>query len=617
MFWWTEVQKSQSLCVCPMEDEWCNMELWRLRVLSGPNIWAACPVLEASVELNSGRGASPGRNAENISRIISWLPELTSELDPSDESLDLAHVLERLTLQLQIRAGHSVKYAQTRRGNRPGRYRVAVEYQQEAVGRACLQTALDICLAAGRDQPFALAEEQARLQQLAGQLQLGPSTRALVEAARARNIPVDHFHPADGRYLLLGQGSRQRRSLAAQTEESGSLSRLLTLDRQLTRQLLREVGASVLVERPRRGVEHRLLVVEDGVVAALRLEGSAHDRRPPENGRRPDLCERIHPEVAACAVAAVKALRLRVAGVAVVAEDLGRPLEEQGGGIVEIHTDPDLGLPPACWDERLRPVGVAILNTLFPPGCEGRIPVVAIAGSRAREAGRCLAALLTDAGQRVGRASQDGVFLAGRKICLESATSHEKARAVLRNSLVDVAVLETSAVDLLRGGFGCDRCDVVLLTDLPQASENDTPLATDPDDSTEEGEGAFDALFRALAAHGRAVLNMDDPPLLRPLLPSAERIVWFSADGDNPRLADHRAAGGTAVFLCADSLVVARGGEEQRLPFGGRPVEREPHEHLALLAALAGAMAMNLCGDEKPAARTPARQKREPSLVAV
>lgn len=237
----------------------------------------------------------------------------------------------------------------------------------------------------------------------------------------------------------------------------------------------------------------------------------------------------------------------------------------------------------------------------FPHDREGRIPIFAVAGDRARDAGRRLAALLTDAGYRVGRASRDGIFLAGLKLHLEDVTAGERARAVLDNSFVEAAILECDGHEPFREGFGCDRIDVALLT------------GADSDDSVEE----WNAMLPLLGSEGRAVLNADDPSSCGSALPIQDRLVWFARTGDNAYLSSHRAAGGTAVFLCADSLVVARGAEELRLPFGGRPVEREPREQLALLAALAGAMALNLCGDEKPSTPAPANAALEAALSTV
>lgn len=704
------------------------MELWRLRVLRGPNVWAVCPVLEIGIDLRVWTDAPRHRSLHAIEQVRTWLPALENGERPGC----WACTLERLLLHLQVLAGNPVRFRALRSVDRPQRYRIAVEYHEEAVVRACLQTALALCRAAWEAKSFAIGEELARLRALADEQRLGPSTLALVEAARARDIPVDHFNPDDGRYLILGQGARQHRSLAAETDDISALARSITTDKHLTKQLLREAGVPipcgrpvadaeeawkaaqelglpvavkpqdrdmavgvglnlrtraqvlaayqaarqrseyVLVERYVAGAEHRVLVVEDRVVAVALIEpphvvgdgvstvaelvaamnrdprrgdaysaplrrlqldaasqemlaeqGYAIDAVPPRGKRVTlrcqlphldhggwvrDVTEKIHPETAACVVAAAQALRVRVAGVDVVAHDIARPLEEQGGAVVEVNTGPGLGLHTAPLNDSPRPVGAAIVASLFPPGENGRIPVIAIVGSRARETGRCLAGLLTDAGYCVGRSSDEGVFLAGRKINLPDATAHEKIRTVLRNNRVDVAVLECDAFDLVREGLGCDRCQVVLATDAPEG-----------EDLAENVEEGWFALFHALASDGKLVLNADDPPLFPAAAPSETSIVWFARHGDNARLSAHRAAGGTAVFLHGDSLAIARGVEEQRLPFGGRPTERDANEQLALLTALAAAMALNPCGDEElhPRPRMPVSAAPMPMLAPV
>jgi cyanophycin synthetase len=715
------------------------MDLWRLWVLRGPNVWAACPVVEVGLDLTAWTGQPCQQSAASLERLRTWLPSFVPDPACAEEAGCLARLLPRLVVHLQVLAGNAVRFCAIRAAEQKHRFRVAFEYEAEPVGRGCLQTALALGRAAWEGRPYAIDEELARLRHLAEDQQLGPSTLAIVEAARARQIPVHHFNPEDGRYLRLGQGARQRRTLASETDDISALARSVSTDKHLTKLLLREAGvpvpvgrpvadaedawkaacelglpvtvkpqdrdmalgvrvnlrtreqvlaayeaaraksASVLVERFFPGTEHRVLVVEDRVAAVTRIEaphvvgdgvscvadlveaanrdprrGDAYPaplrrlkldavaievlaaqgyspqsipppgervllrRDPPHldhGGWLRDVTDDIHPETAACAVAAAQALRIRVAGVDVVAQDIARPLEEQGGGIVEVNTGPGLGLHTAPWNDRPRPVGAAIVAGMFPPGSDGRIPVLAVTGSRAPAAGRCLAALLTDAGLRAGRASRDGVFIAGRKLNLEGATAFEKARAVLHNVLVDVAVLECDGRDLLRHGFACDRCDVVLVTDALGLEESGAH--ENAEESDEEAAGAWIALLHALAPDGKAVLNADDPPRPGSLLPSADRLLWFAPTGDNAQLSSHRAAGGTAVFLSADSLVVARGVEEQRLAFGGRPVERDPREQGAVLAALAGAMSLNQCGDEKPIAPAPVTESVTATLSAV
>src|SRR5437763_5614815 len=200
------------------------MKLSRVGVLRGPNAWAACPILEVDLDLGDWADLPSDRLVEVAERVAAWLPALA--LSPAragggngtngarKDALNLARVFQRIAVRLQVRAGNAVQFGETRPLARPGHYRIAIEYQEEPVGRACVQTALDVCRAACEGRPYPIDEELRRLRDLADGERLGPSTLAIVRAAQARGIPVDLLNPDDGRYLQLGHGIHQRRTLA-------------------------------------------------------------------------------------------------------------------------------------------------------------------------------------------------------------------------------------------------------------------------------------------------------------------------------------------------------------------------------------------------------------------
>lgn len=49
----------------------------------------------------------------------------------------------------------------------------------------------------------------------------------------------------------------------------------------------------------------------------------------------------VHPELASTAVAAAQMVGLDICGVDVMCDSVLHPLEEQGGGIVEVNAAPD------------------------------------------------------------------------------------------------------------------------------------------------------------------------------------------------------------------------------------------------------------------------------------
>ena len=189
-----------SLDSLTMEITSLKMEIISLRVLRGPNQWASFPVLEARVDLGRLEDfpshTLPGFN----DRIMAWLPSMIEHRCSIGErggfferlrtGTWMGHVLEHVTLELQALAGTPVGYGRAREANARGVYNVVIEYREEAFGIECLHTAHRLITAAIHNTPFDIAEEIKRLKQVLLNVQLGPSTRSIVEAAAARGIPA-------------------------------------------------------------------------------------------------------------------------------------------------------------------------------------------------------------------------------------------------------------------------------------------------------------------------------------------------------------------------------------------------------------------------------------------
>jgi cyanophycin synthetase len=188
-------------------------------------------------------------------------------------------------------------------------------------------------------------------------------------------------------------------------------------------------------------------------------------RNPPyfkNGGRLVDWTDTIHPSVAAHSIAAAQMMQIPVAGLDVVAVDITRPLEEQGGVIVEINAGPGLWLHLAPWADTPRPVGDAIVECLF-AGKTGRVPVIALVGDADGSIEGELTRLLTASGRRVGVAGNTEMAVDGRRWPMPPGTPQQRAYVLFRNPAVDVAIFRTDPDELLTHGFANDRCDVALL----------------------------------------------------------------------------------------------------------------------------------------------------------
>lgn len=235
-----------------------DLDIREILILRGPNIWANYPVLEAWVDLGALKNASseelPGFNE----RLKEWLPGLVEHrcsegarggfFKRLDRGTYPAHILEHVTLELQTCAGHKLGYGKARHTCVDGLYKVVVRYQDEAVAQACLRAGRELLLAAYADWPFDVARAIEKLKDVMDTNALGPSTQAIVDAARERSIPWRRLQ--EGRSLIqLGHGVHQRRIWTAETDRSGAIAEYIAQDKDLTRSTLRKAGVPVPVGR--------------------------------------------------------------------------------------------------------------------------------------------------------------------------------------------------------------------------------------------------------------------------------------------------------------------------------------------------------------------------------
>ncbi len=233
------------------------MEFRKVLALRGPNIWANFPVLEAWVDLgdlDKPSTAFPGFN----DRLMAWMPTMIEHrcsigrrggfFQRLQDGTYLGHILEHVTLELQTLAGTEVGFGKARESSETGVYKVVVEYVEETLGRECLAVARELCMAAVFDRPFDVAGQIERLRNLAQEVCLGPSTRAIVESAQAKGVPFRRLNTDS--LVLFGHGRKQRRIQAAETDQTSAIAEAIAQDKEMTRTLLQAVGVPTPCGRP-------------------------------------------------------------------------------------------------------------------------------------------------------------------------------------------------------------------------------------------------------------------------------------------------------------------------------------------------------------------------------
>ncbi|UOD30675.1 cyanophycin synthetase [Massilia violaceinigra] len=288
-------------------------------------------------------------------------------------------------------------------------------------------------------------------------------------------------------------------------------------------------------------------------------------------GAASDVTDDVHPEVAARAIAAAHMVGLDICGVDLVCDSVLKPIEEQNGGIVEVNAAPGLRMHLSPSFGKGRPVGEAIISSIFADGDDGRIPVVAVTGTNGKTTTvRLIAHLLTAGGLRTGMTNTDGVYIEGRRIDSGDCSGPRSARNVLLHPDVDAAVFETARGGLLREGLAFDRCQVAVVTNIGAGDHLGLNYIT----TVEDLAVLKRVIVQNVADGGVAVLNANDPAVVGMANNCRGSVTFFTADAGHPVMSTHRAQGQRVVYVDGATLVAAQGKIEHRIALAEVPITR-------------------------------------------
>jgi cyanophycin synthetase len=382
----------------------------------------------------------------------------------------------------------------------------------------------------------------------------------------------------------------------------GNDFRLLVVGRQLVAAARRDppqvIGDGVqtvreLVDRvnrdPRRGEGHATSLTrirfDEVALARLAGQGLSADSIPARGqrvilrdnanlstgGTATDVTDDVHPEVAARAVTAAQMVGLDICGIDVVCDSVLAPLEDQGGGIVEVNAAPGLRMHLAPSYGKGRPVGEAIVASMFAPGDDRRIPVIAVTGTNGKTTTvRLIAHLMATSGRRVGMTNSDGVYIGARRIDTGDCSGPRSARNVLFNPDVDAAVFETARGGILREGLAFDRCSVAVVTNIGSGDHLGLNFI-----HTAEGIARVKrVIVQNVAPDGYAVLNAADPHVAAMATVCPGEVVFFAPDRHHAVIGAHRAKGRRVIYLEGGELVAAQGTAHTRIALAEVPLTR-------------------------------------------
>lgn len=226
----------------------------RIRFLRGANIYhPQKKLVKAIIE----EGGISSKSTKKLPRLISWLQEEFPELGNRshggtllfkklEEGIPLYELLPHFAIFLQNCVGWQehvdlVKYFAEEEEGLPV---ILFEYLNEAVGEEALFLARDFILdiIEGKTPPLERWIDQ--LEDIYFRYALGPSTRAIVNAAEDRGIPVTRLDN-EANLAQLGYGKYRRLIWAATTDQTSDIGGDLSQDKWFTKRLLDSIGVPV------------------------------------------------------------------------------------------------------------------------------------------------------------------------------------------------------------------------------------------------------------------------------------------------------------------------------------------------------------------------------------
>lgn len=251
------------------------MQIETIRTLAGPNIYTHRPALLMRLDLGDLDARETREFRGFNDRLLACLPGLNDHqcslgrrggfVQRLEEGTYFGHVVEHVAIELAALADVGANHGKTRYAGEPRIYNVVIEYKAERASRYLLEVAVRLVTAVLSSEVFPVGKEIWEAKQIAAQTEIGPSTRAIVDAAERRNIPWRR--EGEESLVQLGYGKKRHHIQAAMTDRTSATGVELVQDKEYTKVMLSRAGIPV--------PEGRVVKSAAEAVAAM------HDLGPP------------------------------------------------------------------------------------------------------------------------------------------------------------------------------------------------------------------------------------------------------------------------------------------------------------------------------------------------
>lgn len=228
------------------------MKVESIRTLNGPNVYSYRPVLLMSLDL-AELVERESREFDGFNdKLLTLLPGIHNHhcslgrtggfVTRLEEGTYFGHVVEHVALELTELTGIGKSHGKTRHDT-GSIYNVAIEFRSEKASTYLLGQAVKLVEALVRRKTFQLQPVLDEAKRLVLDADVGPTTRAITEAAARRDIPCRR--DGTGNRIQLGYGKHLRYVQAAMTSQTSAIAVELAQDKDETKDRLERNGIPV------------------------------------------------------------------------------------------------------------------------------------------------------------------------------------------------------------------------------------------------------------------------------------------------------------------------------------------------------------------------------------
>lgn len=278
-------------------------------------------------------------------------------------------------------------------------------------------------------------------------------------------------------------------------------------------------------------------------------------------GTSTDVTDLVHPFNVFMCERIARIIGLDICGIDIMTNDISRPLDEDGGAVLEVNAAPGFRMHIAPTQGLPRNVAEPVIDMLYPQGSSMRIPIVAVSGTNGKTTTtRLIAHMAKTAGHKVGFTTTDGIYIQNQMVQKGDCTGPISSEFVLKDPTVDFAVLECARGGILRAGLGFHNCDIGIVTNVAADHLGLRDINTLEDMARVKG-----VIPESVFPNGYAILNADDDLVVQMSKNLSCKVAFFSLNENNPIVKKHCEGGGLAAIAENGYVTISKGNWKIRV----------------------------------------------------